>query len=86
MNLFTGDRGLLSYFDKKELEQNLNERKISITQKVSNLENKNLLLSDNLNFDYIDTLIRDKLKYGNTQFQQDTTLAVCNTLPSSSTI
>ncbi len=65
MNLFTGDRGLLSYFDKKELEQNLNERKISITQKVSDLENKNLLLSDNLNFDYIDTLIRDKLKYGN---------------------
>ena len=65
MNLFTGDRGLLSYFDKKELEQNLNERKISITQKVSNLENKNLLLSENLNFDYVDTLIRDKLKYGN---------------------
>ena len=65
MNLFTGDRGLLSYFEKKELEQNLNERKISITQKVSDLENKNLLLSDNLNFDYIDTLIRDKLKYGN---------------------
>ena len=65
MNLFTGDRGLLSYFEKKELEQNLNERKISITQKVSNLENKNLLLSENLNFDYVDTLIRDKLKYGN---------------------
>ena len=65
MNLFTGDRGLLSYFEKKELEQNLNERKISITQKVSNLENKNLLLYENLNFDYVDTLIRDKLKYGN---------------------
>ena len=59
MNLFTGDRGLLSYFEKKELEQNLNERKISITQKVSNLENKNLLLSENLNFDYVDTLIRE---------------------------
>jgi cell division protein FtsB len=64
INLFTGDRGLLSYFDKKELEKNLHERKISLTKEVFDVEHKNFLLSENLNFDFIDILIREKLKFG----------------------
>jgi len=64
INLFTGDRGLLSYFDKKELEKNLHERKISLTKEVFDVEHKNFLLSENLNFDFVDILIREKLKFG----------------------
>ena len=64
INLFTGDRGLLSYFDKKELEKNLHEKKTSLTKEVFDVEHKNFLLSENLNFDFIDILIREKLKFG----------------------
>ena len=64
INLFTGDRGLLSYFDKKDLEKHLHEKKISLTNELSDLEHKNLLLSDNLNLDFVDILIREKLKFG----------------------
>ena len=64
INLFTGDRGLLSYFDKKELEKNLHEKNTSLTKEVFDVEHKNFLLSENLNFDFIDILIREKLKFG----------------------
>ena len=65
INLFTGDRGLFSYLEKNELEKDLNAKKISLTQEIADIENKNLLLSEELNFDYVDTLIRKKLKFGN---------------------
>tara|TARA_Y100001970_G_scaffold249745_1_gene320672 strand:+ start:2129 stop:2428 length:300 start_codon:yes stop_codon:yes gene_type:complete len=64
-NLFSGDRGLLSYFEKKDLEKNLSKKKVSLTKEITEIENKNLLLSENLNFDFIDILIREKLKFGN---------------------
>ena len=64
INLLDGNRGLLSYFEKKETQKKLNEKQIFLTQKLEKTEHKNKLLSDNLNFDFIDTLIRDKLKFG----------------------
>tara|TARA_Y100000741_G_C18088367_1_gene491643 strand:- start:375 stop:674 length:300 start_codon:yes stop_codon:yes gene_type:complete len=64
-NLFTGERGLMSYFEKREIEKYLNENKASLTLEIKEMEKKNLLLSENLNFDFIDILIRDKLKFGN---------------------
>tara|TARA_Y100001970_G_scaffold255451_1_gene332163 strand:+ start:1196 stop:1495 length:300 start_codon:yes stop_codon:yes gene_type:complete len=64
IHLFSGDRGLLSYFDKKNLEKDLTDKKISLTKQIDDFEKKNLLLSENLNYDYIDTLIRDKFKFG----------------------
>tara|TARA_Y100001970_G_C13763608_1_gene616988 strand:+ start:51 stop:350 length:300 start_codon:yes stop_codon:yes gene_type:complete len=63
-NLFTGDRGLMSYFEKKELKENLQEKKASLTNQILDVEQKNSLLSEDLNFDFMDTLIRDKLKFG----------------------
>ncbi len=65
MNLFTGDRGLMSYFEKKEIQKHLENKKVSLSKEIANLEHKNFLLSENLNFDFIDTLIREKLKFGN---------------------
>ena len=64
INLFMGERGLISYFEKKNLLKELNTEQTFLTQKVKNVENKNSLLSENLNFDFIDTLIREKLKFG----------------------
>tara|TARA_B100000586_G_C19945745_1_gene357476 strand:- start:7 stop:306 length:300 start_codon:yes stop_codon:yes gene_type:complete len=64
INLFMGERGLISYFEKKTLLKDLDEQQTLLTQKVKNIENKNNLLSENLNFDFVDTLIREKFKFG----------------------
>ena len=60
-----GERGLIAYFEKENLLKNLNEQKVLLTQKAKIIENQNNLLSENLNFDFVDTLIREKLKFGN---------------------
>ena len=64
INFLDGNRGLLSYFEKNEIQKELNEKQIFLTQELEKTEHKNKLLSDNLNFDFVDTLIRDKLKFG----------------------
>jgi|TARA_B100001750_G_C15215376_1_gene450500 hypothetical protein len=60
-----GERGLIAYFEKENLLKDLNEQKVLLTQKAKIIENQNNLLSENLNFDFVDTLIREKLKFGN---------------------
>ena len=65
VNLFTGDRGLMSYFEKREIKKDLANKKIILTKEISELEHKNLLLSEKLDFDFLDILIREKLKFGN---------------------
>ena len=63
-NLLTGERGLMAYFEKSELEKKLTETKIVLTEEIEILDKKNSLLSENLNYDFVDILIRDKLKLG----------------------
>ena len=60
-----GERGLISYFEKENLFKDLNEQQVFLSQKVKTIENQNNLLAENLNFDFVDTLIREKLKFGN---------------------
>ncbi len=64
INLFTGERGLISYFEKNKLLTNLNNEKSFLLDEVQNIENKNNLLSKNLNNDLVDTLVREKFMYG----------------------
>ena len=64
INLFTGERGLISYFEKNKLLTDLNNEKSSLLDEVQNIENKNNLLSKNLNSDLVDTLVREKFMYG----------------------
>ena len=64
INLFGGERGLFSYFEKREKIQKLKLKEIELINKINDLDYKNSLLSDNLDFDYIDILIRDKLMLG----------------------
>ena len=64
LNLLTGERGLIAYFEKSELEKKLIETKAKLKEEIKFFDNKNSLLSTNLNFDFVDILIRDKLKLG----------------------
>ena len=63
-NLLDGERGLISYFEKKTILEELNDKKIKITNKIDELEIKNSLLTDNLDLDYIEILIRQKFLFG----------------------
>ena len=64
VNLFGGQRGLFSYFEKKEIIKKLtNEKKEKILE-INKLELENSLLTDNFDKDFIDALIREKLMLG----------------------
>ena len=59
-NFLDGERGLFSYFIKKEILIDLQDEQTNLTKKIKDLEFKNSLLSDKLDLDYIETLIREK--------------------------
>ena len=63
-NLLSGQRGLISYFEKKEILKNLKQQESLIIKQISDLEFKNSLLSDNLDLDYIESLIRERFIFG----------------------
>ena len=63
-NLLEGERGLFSYFKKKEILINLQNNDTILSNKIKNLEFKNSLLSDKLDLDYVETLIREKFLFG----------------------
>ena len=64
-NLLSGQRGLISYFDKKQYLEELKMEEATIINEIKDLDFKNSLLSDNLDLDYIETLIRERLLFGN---------------------
>ena len=66
-NLLTGQRGLMSYFEKKEILDNLKNEELSLINQIKVLDFKNSLLSDNLDLDYIESLIRERLLFGKTK-------------------
>ena len=63
-NLLSGDRGLLSYFEKKQILKNLKINELVLISKIEDFSLKNSLLSDNLDLDYIETLIRERFLFG----------------------
>ena len=64
VNLMSGDRGLISYFEKKEILSNLKIKEANLLVKINDLDHKNSLLSDNLDLDYVETLIRERFFFG----------------------
>ena len=64
LNLLDGDRGLISYFEKKNILKELKNKKIKVANKINELEIKNSLLTDNLDLDYIEILLRQKFLLG----------------------
>ena len=63
-NLLSGQRGLISYFEKKQILKNLQQQESLIINQIKDLDFKNSLLSDNLDLDYIETLIRERFIFG----------------------
>ena len=63
-NLLEGERGLFSYFKKKEILISLQNKEINLTKKIKDLEFKNSLLGENIDLDFVETLIREKFLFG----------------------
>ena len=63
-NFLDGERGLFSYFKKKEALINLEAEEANLYNKIKDFELKNSLLSSKLDLDYIETLIREKFIFG----------------------
>ena len=63
-NLLSGQRGLISYFEKKKVLNTLQNKEFLLKKQIKDLDFKNLLLSDNLDLDYIETLIRERFLFG----------------------
>ena len=63
-NLLDGERGLLSYLKKKKSLIDLQNKELLLSNKIKNLELKNSLLTDNIDLDFIEILIRQKFLFG----------------------
>ena len=63
INLIGGERGLISYFDKKRIYEELEIKEKVLTDKLKALEHKISLVKNN-DLDYLDMLYREKFRYG----------------------
>ena len=63
INLLGGERGLVSYFEKKKLYQELTQKEETLIVKLQDLKHKIKLIKNN-DLDYLDMLYREKFRYG----------------------
>jgi cell division protein FtsB len=63
-NLLDGERGLISHVKKNYLLQSLQNQEIKLSNQIIDLDLKNSLLTDNLDLDFIEILIRQKFLFG----------------------
>ena len=64
INLLDGERGLISYYDKQKIKEQLIEEKKTISINLAMVENKNMLLTDKIDLDYLEILYRKKFMVG----------------------
>ena len=64
LNILTGDRGLISLLKKQSILKDLINNETVLLQKIDTLELKNSLLSDTIDLDFVDIMIRDKFIFG----------------------
>ena len=63
-NLLGGDRGLISFLKKKDIYEELKIEQTELQLKIQDFEHKNSLLTENIDLDFIEILIRDKFLFG----------------------
>src|SRR6056300_1922042 len=63
-NFMSSERGFISYLEKKDILKDLQLKEVSLIKNIEDLDFKNSLLSDNLDLDYIETLIRERFLFG----------------------
>ena len=64
INLLDGQRGLISYYEKQKIKEQLVEEKKALSTKLAMVENKNMLLTDKIDLDYLEILYRKKFMFG----------------------
>tara|TARA_B100000029_G_C16716932_1_gene645439 strand:+ start:174 stop:470 length:297 start_codon:yes stop_codon:yes gene_type:complete len=64
LNLFDGERGLISYFEKNELKRNLVLEKKMLIEDLNLIKRKNDLLTEKLDLDYLEIINREKFAFG----------------------
>ena len=64
INLIGGERGLISYYDKKRIYEELEVKDKVLTRELEDLEHKNSLLTEDIDLDFIEILIREKFLFG----------------------
>ena len=63
-NLLEGERGLISYYEKQKIKEQLIEEKKALSIKLAKVEKKNMLLTDKIDIDYLEMLYREKFMFG----------------------
>ena len=63
-NLLEGERGLISYYEKQKIKEQLSQEKKLLTTQLNLLEKKINLLTGRVNLDYLETLYRKKFMVG----------------------
>ena len=64
LNLFDGERGLISYYEKQKRIEQLFQQKELLVLQLDSVEKKNSLLTDIIDTDYLETLYREKFMFG----------------------
>ena len=64
INLLDGQRGLISYYEKQKIKQQLIEEEKVLSIKLAMVEKKNMLLTDKMDLDYLEILYRQKFMFG----------------------
>ena len=64
LNLFDGERGLISYYEKQKRIEQLFQQKELLVLQLDSVEKKNSLLTDIIDADYLETLYREKFMFG----------------------
>ena len=63
INIVGGERGLVSYFEKKKIYEELIQKENVLKENLHDLKHKIKLIKNN-DLDYLDMLYRETLKYG----------------------
>jgi len=64
LNLIDGERGLISYFEKKNIINNLSNKEIMLTKELKLIEKKNKMLTEIIDLDFLETIYREKFMVG----------------------
>ena len=64
LNLLDGERGLISYYEKQNINKQLLKEKNFLTKQLNIVEKKNELLTEKIDLDYLEILFREKFMFG----------------------
>ncbi len=64
LNLFVGERGLISYYENQKIRKELIQKKNKLIFDLNAVEKVNSLLTSELDIDYLEILYRQKFMLG----------------------